>query len=151
MSGYSFCLAKWENDHKDIGDIRNQVLLAEVDQRWEFGSDDAENDAFHVIVYDSNSRPVATGRMQPDGCIDYVAVRRPWRNATVGRAVITYLVHIAQVRGLDSVYCKVPSASRRFFEKSGFHPSDDLAEPGAFKQKFVRNVPPRGTWKITIQ
>jgi GNAT superfamily N-acetyltransferase len=141
-SGYTFIVANWRNDAQDIRAVREQVLL-EAGGAWEFGEPATEERAFHVLAYDAAGRAVGVARMQENGCIDYVAVRRPWRGVTVGGALLAYLIHIAQVKRLASVWAFVPPAVRGFFQKSGFAPAGDGG------QRLVRAVPPRGAWQVT--
>jgi len=136
-SGYTFILAKWQRDARDICSVREQVLreLAASD----FPPIDASTDecAYHVLVYDAAERAVGVARMQADGRIDYVAVLRPWRGTTVGAALLTYLVHIAQARRLMSVWTYAPEQVRRFFERNGFEPESGSPD---LLNRYVRTV-----------
>ena len=95
-SGYTFILATWRNDAADIRAVREQVWEEAYGGEWPQGDLLGEERAFHVLAYDAAGRAVGVARMQADGRIDYVAVRKPWRGVTVGGALLAYLVHIAR-------------------------------------------------------
>jgi GNAT superfamily N-acetyltransferase len=147
-SGYTFILAKWRNDAEDICAVREQVLGEAFGGRWEYGDAESEERAFHVLVYDSAGRAVGAARMQPDGCIDYVAVRRPWRGVTLGGALLSYLVHIAQARRLDSVWSVVPASAQTFFKRNHFVATGSEGDAG---RKWVRRVPAPGQREDALQ
>lgn len=140
-SGYIFILGNWRNDAATIRAVREPVLIGELGMTPALLDLPDENEAFHVLVYDSGSRPVGAARMQRDGRIDYVAVLRPWRGRTVGGALLSYLHHIAFVRGIEHIWGMIPQPARRFFEKNQFVAADEFpdgAEPRW--QKFTRAV-----------
>jgi GNAT superfamily N-acetyltransferase len=139
-SGYSFFLASWPRDRGDIQLAREQGLPPE----WlpTLVSEEADRGAWHVTAYDGAGRLVGAGRMQPDGRVDYVTVLRPWRYATVGGALLAYLLHIAEVRRMEAVYCEPPDEARRFFGKNGFVATADAPGP----LRLVRVIRP-GMWR----
>jgi N-acetylglutamate synthase-like GNAT family acetyltransferase len=145
-SGYTFIYSKWDSDAPAIRQVREQVLVAEMGLSREQVDRADEAQAFHVLVYDAGGRAVGAARMQPDGCIDYVAVLRPWRGRTVGGALLAYLHHIAQVRRLEKIWSVVPDSARRFFEKNRFLPVDHVQPAGGIPgQKYVRMVQKPGS------
>lgn len=140
-SGYTFVLGNWRNDAAIIRALREPVLMDELDMPAELLELPDEDAACHILVYDSGGRAVGTARMRADGRIDYVVVLRPWRGRTVGGAMLSYLHHIAFVRGLGQMWGMVPESARRFFEKNRFVAAADLADRAdAGRRKFVRAV-----------
>ncbi len=150
-SGYTFLLANWRNDADSIRAVREQVLREELGLDWLFGDEAAEADAFHVLACDAAGRDVGVARMQRDGRIDYIAVLRPWRRVTVGGAILSYLVHIAQAQDIPAVWSEVPAAAERFFTKNGFAGTDAGIAPGSAGRRLLRAVPPRGARRGALQ
>lgn len=150
-SGYTFILATWRNDAADIRAVREQVWEEAYGGEWPQGDLLGEERAFHVLAYDAAGRAVGVARMQADGRIDYVAVRKPWRGVTVGGALLAYLVHIAQARRLENVWSIVPSSVQKFFAKNLFVAASDTATDGAAGRRWVRRVPMPGERNITLQ
>lgn len=150
-SGYTFLLANWRRDADSIRAVREQVLRDELGFDWPFGDEAAEADAFHVLACDAAGRDVGVARMQRDGRIDYIAVRRPWRRATVGGAILSYLVHIAQAQNIPAVWSDVPAATEPFFARNGFIGTDSGVSPGAAGRRLLRTVPPRGAQRGALQ
>ena len=89
--------------------------------------------------------------MQRDGRIDYIAVRRPGRRATVGGTILAYLVHIAQAKNIPAVWSDVPAAAERFFTRNGFAGTDADIAPGTAGRRRLRAVPPRGARRVALQ
>lgn len=150
-SGYTFLLANWRHDGDAIRAVREQVLRDELGLDWRFGDEAAEADAFHILACDAAGRDVGVARMQRDGRIDYIAVRRPWREVTVGGAILAYLVHIAQAQNIPAVWSEVPAAAERFFTRNGFVGTDAGMAPGAAGRRLLRAVPPRGVRRSALQ
>lgn len=143
-SGYTFILATWRNDAADIRAVREQVWEEVYSGERSPGDGSGEELAFHVLAYDAAGRAVGAARMQEDGRIDYVLVRKPWRGDTVGGALLAYLVHIAQARRLENVWSIVPPSVQRFFAKNLFVAAGNTATDGAAGQRWVRRVPMPG-------
>jgi len=121
-SGYTFILASWKQDSEQIASVRDQVLLHElgIDTNK---LDLLENEAgYHVLVFDAGGRAVGVARLLENGRISYIAVLRPWRGKTVGRALLLYLNHIAYVKKLQQIWIEEPLHSTNFFLKNKFIP-----------------------------
>jgi GNAT superfamily N-acetyltransferase len=139
-SGYTFILANWRNDADDIRSVREAVLRGDHGGNWNFADALADEQAFHVLAYDSAGRAVGAARMQPDGRIDYLAVHKPWRGVTVGGALLMYLLHIARKRQLGRVWAVVPAHARKFFEKNRFVSMPGNADGNRGDSRWVREV-----------
>ncbi len=139
ISGYTFVLAEWSSDRRQIVFLREQVFVRELRQRPALGAEENDERAYHVLVYDSGGRAVGAGRMQPDGGVDYVVVLKPWCGNTVGGALLTYLVHIAHALWLDSAWSIVPVSTQGFFQRNGFVPvGEEFTRNDAPHRKMVR-------------
>lgn len=138
---YSFCLARWPKEEKDIRAVREQVFIEELSIPPELEWDDRDEACYHVIAYDEKSRPIATGRVDTDGHIGRMAVLPPWRGRTVGGAVLSYLMHIAERLDMDYVWVHAQESAIPFYQKNGFSTAGDrFTEAGIPHQKLVRLI-----------
>lgn len=136
-SGYTFILASWRNDAEDIRSVREPVLREVFGTEWDFGDPADEDRAYHVVTYDAAGYAVGAARMQPDGRIDYIAVHKPWRGATVGGAMLVYLLHIASKQRLDHVWVHDPVPAQKFFSRNRFVAVPNGPDAG---RRWVRRV-----------
>lgn len=121
-SGYTFILTSWKQDSEQIASVRNQVLVHELGierNQLDMHEDDA---GYHVLVFDGGGRAIGVARLLESGRIDYIAVLRPWRGKTVGKALLLYLNHIAYVKKLRQIWIEEPIHSADFFIKNRFIP-----------------------------
>jgi len=138
---YSFYLAHWPKDEKDIRAVRELVFITEQSIPTDLEWDDRDEVCHHVIAYDEKGRPIATGRVDTDGHIGRMAVLPPWRGRSVGGAVPTYLMHIAERLDMDCVWVHAQESAIPFYEKNGFSIAGDrFTEAGIPHQKLVRPI-----------
>ena len=67
-----------------------------------------------------NGKPIATGRLLPDGKIGRMAVLAPFRRCGVGTAVLMALLLVAREKGLMHVHLSAQEKAISFYEKHGF-------------------------------
>lgn len=123
----SFMLRKWETSKSQITHVRKKVFMDEYGLPLNFlrHKDDAER--YHVIVYDDmTGQAIGTGCIHSDGHIGRIAVLEGWReNKGIGQAVVSYLMHIAKVLKLDSVWLNAQMDTLEYFERKDFYPIGD--------------------------
>ena len=125
---------------EDCSRIRKKVFVREqkVDPEEEFdGMDDA---AAHVLIYDEDGNPVATGRMLGMGeatfKIGRLAVLKEYRKMGYGQLAVLLLMDKARQCGGKRIYIEAQSHAKRFYEKLGFKTSGD-----AFMEVGIEHVP----------
>lgn len=86
-----YTLSKGLNNSPDARAIRQSVFVEE--QGFEYEFDDIDETALHLVLYDENDNPCATGRLFFNGCmkIGRIAVMKEYRGQSLGSEVIAIL------------------------------------------------------------
>jgi predicted GNAT family N-acyltransferase len=113
-------IANWQDDRHALQSVRLPVFVEEqkVDAREEFDTIDPV--CVHFIALDNSGTPIGTGRIDEHGKIGRMAVVRDWRDHGVGKAILTYAIDQARVRGMKRVYLHSQVSALGFYERSGF-------------------------------
>jgi N-acetylglutamate synthase-like GNAT family acetyltransferase len=140
-SGYSFYLSKWEKHQSQIVQIRESVFVRELGFTKAHISQDADPDSFHVLAYNGDGKVIGTGSLQPGGEIGQIAVLKPWRGRTVGKAILIYLLQIAKSLNLSGVWVNAREDVVRFYQSKDFQLTDqvDLIE-GCNHRRMVKEI-----------
>lgn len=79
-----YTLSKGLTNSPDARVIRQSVFVEE--QGFEYEFDDIDETALHLVLYDENDNPCATGRLFFDGCmkIGRIAVMKEYRGQSLG-------------------------------------------------------------------
>ncbi len=117
---YTVQLARWPQDMNAIREVRTEVFIDEQHVAPEEEWDGIDDQCLHVLVLDASGKPVATGRLLPDGKIGRMAVRKPWRGKGVGGEILELLVDEARSRGHEYVKLAAQTHAIPFYEKFGF-------------------------------
>jgi predicted GNAT family N-acyltransferase len=105
--------------------VRREVFVREQGVPEEIEVDGLDDACIHALA--TQGRELAgVGRMQADGHIGRIAVRRPFRRQGVGRAVMQALIGEARKRGLGSVYLHSQTQACGFYETLGFLPEGEV-------------------------
>lgn len=112
--------ATYAADEADLRAIRESVFVVEqrIPDQVEF--DELDPQCHHVLVRDLRCRPIATGRLSPEGKLGRVAVLPEWRRRGVGRSILIALIDKARKLGLTSVTANAQVAALDFYRKLGF-------------------------------
>ena len=99
--------------------IRREVFVREqaVPEAIEV---DGLDDRCVQILASQGDQPVGAGRMQADGHIGRIAVRKPFRGCGVGSRIMAALIAEARRQGLASVYLGSQTHAQAFYEGLGF-------------------------------
>ena len=117
---YSIIPASWHSHKELLSQIRRQVFIEEQQVPEELEWDEYDDNSYHVIALDDDSRPVACGRLKTDGQIGRMAVDRHWRNQGVGTAILENILLHAKSRGMQNLYLHAQTSAIPFYEKNGF-------------------------------
>jgi len=123
-SGFAFYISKWEKYQSEICEVRDRVFVEEVGlpaqhTRWE-----QDGESYHVLAYDHDGKLVGTGSIKPTGEIGHIAVLRAWRGRTVGKAILNYLLHVAERLYLPAVWVDAMNQHIEFYQRKGFSVTD---------------------------
>lgn len=104
----------------DAMQVRVQVFVQEQGVPSEVEADDYDAVSVHVVVYSQQGKPVATGRLRPDGHIGRMAVLAGYRGQGLGALVLSHLLQHAQQRGQQHLQLSAQRHAKGFYERFGF-------------------------------
>ena len=113
-------VTNWNEDKSALGSIRKKVFIEEQKVPEELEWDEYDEQCMHVLVTDDQNKPIATGRIKPDGHIGRMAVLKEYRNTGIGSAILKELIKSAQDKHLTKVYLHAQTTAISFYEKQGF-------------------------------
>jgi len=101
--------------------VRTEVFIVEqaIAPALEWDDDDAAS--LHCVAFEGD-RPVACGRLLPDGRIGRMAVLKPWRGRGLGGAILERLVEAARSRGDAVATLSAQCHAEGFYRAHGFAP-----------------------------
>jgi len=94
----------------------------------------------HAIVFDEE-KPVATGRLLPDGHIGRMAVLKDWRRRGIGALMLQSLMERAKERGYPEVALSAQVQAVPFYRAHGFEAEgEEYLEAGIRHQAMKRRL-----------
>lgn len=121
----------WEQLRAQAQPIRFEVFVDEQKVPAEIELDEMDPHCVHAVAYDDAGRPLATGRLLPDGHIGRMAVRQAGRGKGVGGAVLQALIAAARARGDAEVILNAQVHAEGFYQRYGFvREGDEFMEAG---------------------
>jgi predicted esterase YcpF (UPF0227 family)/predicted GNAT family N-acyltransferase len=100
--------------------VRTEVFVHEQHVSPEEELDALDGQCLHALARDALGKPVATGRLLPDGHIGRMAVDRGCRGRGLGSQVLLALVSEARRRGDAQVVLAAQLHARSFYARHGF-------------------------------
>jgi predicted GNAT family N-acyltransferase len=92
------------------------------------------------VAFD-DAKPVATGRLLPDGHIGRMAVLKDWRNRGIGSAMLKALVARAKENGYPEVVLSAQVHAMAFYGAHGFvAEGEEYLEAGIRHQAMKRRL-----------
>jgi len=133
-------LLPWEKARAHAAPIRFTVFVEEQGVPFDIELDPQDLLSVHAIVYDQD-KPVATGRLLPDGHIGRMAVLKDWRGRGIGALMLNSLLQRAKERGYTEVALSAQVQAVRFYRAHGFTPEgDEYLEAGIKHQAMKRRL-----------
>ena len=133
-------LLPWEKARAHAAPIRFTVFVEEQGVPFDIELDPQDLLSVHAIVYDQD-KPVATGRLLPDGHIGRMAVLKDWRGRGIGALMLNSLMRRAKERGYTEVALSAQVQAVRFYRAHGFTPEgDEYLEAGIKHQAMKRRL-----------
>jgi len=137
--GFTILRADWERDWQTIRALRATVFVVEQGIDAELEWDGMDKYCLHSLALAPDGEVIGTGRLQPDGRIGRMAVRKAWRNKGVGTALLEHLVCAARDRGDHNVWLSAQARAVSFYVQHGFtSDGDSYLEAGIPHQKMLR-------------
>jgi predicted GNAT family N-acyltransferase len=133
-------LMTWEQARADASPIRFTVFCEEQGVPLEIELDQEDPVSIHAVAYEGG-KPVATGRLLPDGHIGRMAVLKDWRGRGIGGLMLTRLIERARQRGDREVVLSAQIHAAAFYAAHGFvaH-GEEYMEAGIRHQEMRRRL-----------
>jgi predicted GNAT family N-acyltransferase len=139
-TGLRIELLSWEKARAHASPIRFTVFVEEQGVPREIELDEQDPLSIHAVVFEDR-RPVATGRLLPDGHIGRMAVLKEWRNRGIGALVLKRLLDCAKERGDREVALSAQVRAVPFYLANGFvTEGDEYLEAGIRHQAMKRRL-----------
>lgn len=119
-SPWHITIGPWEQQRELAQPLRLEVFVHEQQVPLELEWDEFDAVSTHALAFDPDGNPVGTGRLLPDGHIGRMAVKQSQRQAGVGSAILSALMHYAKDRGDQEVALNAQIQARAFYERHGF-------------------------------
>jgi len=120
----------WAHDAPSLTKIRHKVFVEEqqVPVELELDEHDLSADHFMALHEEKNGEesPIAAVRLLKNGHIGRMAVLEPYRNLSVGRQLLDFVIKSAQDDGLDNLFLYAQLSAIGFYEKAGFTRQGDI-------------------------
>ena len=126
-------LLSWDEARVHAAPIRLTVFVGEQGVPREIEIDGMDERCVHAVAFD-DERPVATGRLLPDGHIGRMAVLRKWRGRGIGSFLLKNLLQEARQRGDRSVALSAQVHAVQFYKAHGF-----VAEGAEYLEAGIRH------------
>ena len=130
----------WAELGPSAGAVRTEVFVREQGIPAEHEWDEWDARSLHCVAYDGD-RPVATGRLLPDGHIGRMAVLQQYRRRGVGGRILDALIEAARARGDSRIELSAQSYVVDFYARRGFVPIGEVYdEVGIAHQKMAMSL-----------
>lgn len=126
--------AHWQRESAGLMALREQVFIREQQVPREIEMDGLDEQAVHVVV-EAGGKPIAYGRLLPDGRIGRMAVLPEHRGQGLGRKVLDKLIELARGRGMERVYLHAQTHALAFYQRAGF-----VEDGPAFREAGIDHV-----------
>jgi len=112
-------LMPWKKARAHAAPIRFAVFVEEQGVPIDIELDGQDVLSVHALVFDED-KPVATGRLLPDGHIGRMAVLKDWRRRGIGALMLQSLMQRAKERGYTEVALSAQVQAVPFYRAHGF-------------------------------
>jgi predicted GNAT family N-acyltransferase len=118
--------ADWSNDGETLMALRKRVFVLEwrVPEHKEF--DEADLDAFHVLIVDDKNSPIATARLTRCGVLGRIAVKQGYRCLAIYRTIFATLIETAKRESVPVVKVACNLDSVPYHQSIGFRPAGQV-------------------------
>jgi predicted GNAT family N-acyltransferase len=133
-------LMSWDKARALASPIRFTVFVEEQGVPREIELDEQDAVSIHAIVFEQG-KPVATGRLLPDGHIGRMAVLKDWRDRGIGALMLAALMNRAKERGDAEVVLSAQVQAVPFYRAHGFRAEgEEYLEAGIRHQAMKRRL-----------
>ena len=132
----------WQEYKLSLTAVRCQVFVVEQQVPEALELDAYDPCCHHVLMSDSQGRPVGAGRIKPDGHIGRMAVLKDCRGQGIGTAMLMALLEHARARGHARVFLHAQVSAIPFYAKFGFvENGEPFTDAGISHRRMVMSLP----------
>ena len=133
-------LLPWEKARAYASPIRFTVFVVEQGVPPEIELDEQDAVSLHAVAFEG-AKPIATGRLLPDGHIGRMAVLKEWRGRGIGGEMLKELIAAARRRGDKESFLSAQVHAVPFYLAHGFVPEGgEYLEAGIRHQAMRRRL-----------
>ena len=132
-------LLSWEEARAHAVPIRFAVFVEEQGVPSEIELDEMDEPSDHAVAYE-DGKPVATGRLLPDGHIGRMAVLQAWRNRGVGGLMLRSLMQRGKERGDREIVLSAQVRAVPFYLRHGFTREGPEYEEAGIAHQLMRRA-----------
>jgi|TARA_B110000238_G_C15925434_1_gene352359 predicted GNAT family N-acyltransferase len=110
----------WQACESEIRRIRTAVFVEEQHVPLDLDFDGLDPECIHWLAYDTDNRPVGTGRLLPDGHFGRMAVLKSHRKRGIGDAIMRAVIKTAAAEKLPELYLHAQLTALPFYSGLGF-------------------------------
>ena len=124
-------LGDWDSQREGAQAVRYAVFVLEQKVPLEMEWDAMDAQCLHAVAFNSEGKPIATGRLLPDGHIGRMAVLQEARGGGIGGMILQALIEAAQERGDRVLMLNAQTHAEPFYARYGFaREGDEFMEAG---------------------
>ncbi len=112
-------IGDWQDLGPRASQVRFTVFVQEQGVPVELELEPLDADCVHAVI-EIDGRPVATGRLCPDGRIGRMAVLKDFRSQGLGSEILRALISAAEKRGHDETYLHAQLHALDFYARHGY-------------------------------
>jgi len=105
--------ASWKNDATELMHVRNEVFVQEQNVPAHIESDDYDPVSWYVLAESNDGTAVACARLQPNGKITRIAVRKPWRRQGIAREMLKQILSLQAICTKSSGLSKLAASLKK--------------------------------------
>lgn len=141
MGNISIKMVSWADCKNQMAAIRRKVFIVEQHVPEELEWDEFDSTANHILAFNSENLPIATGRIKKDGHIGRMAVLKKYRQKGVGSTVLLGLIDIAKQQNLDGIFLHAQVEAVPFYLKHGFNcEGDEFLDAGIAHKSMYKKL-----------
>jgi predicted GNAT family N-acyltransferase len=133
-------LLPWDKARAHASPIRFAVFVEEQGVPTGIELDEHDAVSLHAVAFEGE-KPVATGRLLPDGHIGRMAVLVEWRGRGIGGEILNELIAAARKRGHAEAFVSAQLHAVPFYRAHGFvAEGEEYVEAGIRHQAMKRRL-----------
>ena len=116
----------WQDNSEALTIVRRIVFIEEQNVPEALELDESDPLCHHVLATGAQGKPIATGRIAPDGRIGRMAVLKTYRGQGIGSTLLAALLEYARSERYTGIYLHAQLTAIPFYQTHGFIASGDV-------------------------